>query len=203
MKNTLAENMLRFGIKNLNESEVEKLQRLAEQADIDILSKLPKAQVANLSVNFKQSHDMNKPTVTGILGSYYLVSESTKDFSRSPGYNGSFYGFEPVEYGSNKIGLISLPIPSVLGYFVWSSAPAKFSSFKIAATIGQSMKDENDTEVTVANTISAKFNAIPLKVLRTIYAADRNKANYDAIIAKFTNEKIRVALTGNAKDFFA
>jgi hypothetical protein len=34
MKNKLAENLLRFGIKNLNESEVEKLQRLAEQ-DLD------------------------------------------------------------------------------------------------------------------------------------------------------------------------
>jgi hypothetical protein len=33
MKNKLAENLLRFGIKNLNESEVEKLQGLAEQSN--------------------------------------------------------------------------------------------------------------------------------------------------------------------------
>tara|TARA_R110000772_G_scaffold145481_3_gene255393 strand:+ start:520 stop:1122 length:603 start_codon:yes stop_codon:yes gene_type:complete len=200
MKNTLAENMLRFGIKNLNESEVEKLQRLAEQADIDILSKLPSKQVANLSMSFKQSHGMNKPTVAGILGSYYLAGPSE---SNEYGYNGTVYGFELVEFGSNKIGLISVPVPSALGYFVWNSAPAKFNTINISAEIGQSMKYENDTAVTVANTISDKFNAIPLEVLRTIYAADRNKANYDARIAKFTNEKIRVALTGNAKDFFA
>lgn len=35
MKNKLAENLLRFGIKNLNESEVEKLQGLAEQGSGD------------------------------------------------------------------------------------------------------------------------------------------------------------------------
>ena len=43
MKNTLAENMLRFGIKNLNESELEKLQGLAEQDD--------KATVQNISID--------------------------------------------------------------------------------------------------------------------------------------------------------
>jgi|14_taG_2_1085336.scaffolds.fasta_scaffold00956_10 hypothetical protein len=43
MKNKLAENMLRFGIKNLNESEVEKLQGLAEQgsgAEFENLGKI-------------------------------------------------------------------------------------------------------------------------------------------------------------------
>ena len=35
MKNTLAENMLRFGIKNLKESEVNKLQSLSEQSEQD------------------------------------------------------------------------------------------------------------------------------------------------------------------------
>jgi len=44
MKNTLAENMLRFGIKNLNESEVEKLQGLTEQGSGD-------RSVENISLN--------------------------------------------------------------------------------------------------------------------------------------------------------
>ena len=44
MKNTLAENMLRFGIKNLNESEVAKLQGLTEQGSGD-------RSVENISLN--------------------------------------------------------------------------------------------------------------------------------------------------------
>ena len=44
MKNKLAENLLRFGIKNLNESELEKLQGLAEQGSGD-------RPVENISLN--------------------------------------------------------------------------------------------------------------------------------------------------------
>ena len=44
MKNKLAENLLRFGIKNLNESEVEKLQGLTEQGSGD-------KSVENISLN--------------------------------------------------------------------------------------------------------------------------------------------------------
>lgn len=45
MKNKLAENLLRFGIKNLNESEVEKLQGLAEQGS------LPKVENLGIILN--------------------------------------------------------------------------------------------------------------------------------------------------------
>ena len=34
MKNTLAENMLRFGVKNLQETEIKKIKKLAEQGDM-------------------------------------------------------------------------------------------------------------------------------------------------------------------------
>ena len=49
MKNKLAENMLRFGIKNLNESEVEKLQGLAEQSSGDVVTNITLALANMLS----------------------------------------------------------------------------------------------------------------------------------------------------------
>ena len=87
MKNKLAENLLRFGIKNLNESEVEKLQRLAEQepnADslnlgvklnaLDLQTGVYRLEKELADVNMFMAHTNN--TSTGYVDSGTIDSKS-------------------------------------------------------------------------------------------------------------------------------
>ena len=75
MKNTLAENMLRFGIKNLKESEVEKLQGLAEQSK----QKTPMSS-AGLVVNDMQLEIGAPPVRFNSPTGDKIVFNGTKDF---------------------------------------------------------------------------------------------------------------------------
>ena len=51
MKNTLAENMLRFGVKNLSESDVKKIEEsLLTEGEIDLMS-MP--EVKDATAHFK------------------------------------------------------------------------------------------------------------------------------------------------------
>lgn len=68
MKNKLAENLLRFGIKNLNESEVEKLQRLAEQESGD-------RTVANISLNMANMLSGTDMAIIKGAGTIYTFPE--------------------------------------------------------------------------------------------------------------------------------
>jgi len=212
MKNILAENMLRFRSKNIAAQEAAAIRKLIEQVttEIDIKKTMPKGSAA-LSAVFKQNHDNNVAQVTGIIGPYYLVSNRMSE----NGYIGGVFGFGSVNVGgSQRTGVMTLPIPSGTGRFVWhrqlpgTNGPG-FGEIDFVKPTAKSMTDSNATPASVAEIINELYNEIPLRDLQTIYNNDKNKASYDKMIANFKtrdlerNAKIVPLLKGNAEKFFA
>lgn len=78
MKHTLAENMLRFGVKNLSESNVKKIEKLTEQESADLLPLITKLhpQLPNF---IKSSKD--KVNITQITSDNYLFFTNEADIA--------------------------------------------------------------------------------------------------------------------------
>jgi len=81
MKNKLAENLLRFGIKNLNESEVEKLQGLAEQFNFSDEENVKEKARADYEKYFKYLGG-NSGNLNSLIGkTAYVFNEPSTDNS--------------------------------------------------------------------------------------------------------------------------
>jgi predicted pyridoxine 5'-phosphate oxidase superfamily flavin-nucleotide-binding protein len=75
MKNTLAENMLRFGAKNLNSNDVIKLQNLTEQVTAKPVT-IPYTQTINLKAGVSDAASYIKSMADGILAAVNANAES-------------------------------------------------------------------------------------------------------------------------------
>jgi hypothetical protein len=207
MKNTLAENMIRFGVKNLSESDITKIEEsLLTEQTVD-LSKEPGLVNAFKSLRAQNAKGIKRPQA--MLGRYLLTFTKDVDFESAVQVQGNVVGFQT--YTLPFVGRLPV-IPDFPqgwgGYFQWKTTETIPYSIQNNFQ-SPSLRDysQNITTVDVAKNISDPMNLIPIQTLKAMYAASTAaKAQFDQLIAEFkTNPnaaKVRSALTGNAKAFY-
>jgi len=196
MKNILAENLLRFGVKNLSEAQ---MQRLTE-AEIDLLN-TPGIDKANKY--FQTAYKNQVPDPSYILGQYYLKSDRPVNYESDMSISGPVYGFYLYTVGSVSLPLISYGSTGEGGRWTFFSRDNKITKI-YWDTYRQSFQDPKMAAKDIAYNINARFNEVPLKALQTIYNAHPKKANFDQAMATFkaSTAPWKTMLTGNAKTFF-
>ena len=213
MKNTLSENMMRFGTKNLSELAQKELivksimetinqhglhgavkQRLTEGA-IDLTNN-PAAPVAAKVLQSQYAKGIVAPTA--VMGQYYL--KTRKDLSSGVLLRGEVGGINGFVAGG-----ILLPIPSALsigegGSFDLSLNPVKFDKL----TSPNPPMALPKTEAGIADSLNKAFNEYPLASLQAMFAAHPKKAAFQTAMATFkaSTSELKSLLTGNAKAFF-
>jgi hypothetical protein len=201
MKNTLAENMLRFGVKNLKESDVKKIEEALLIEAID-LTKDPNLTKAFASIKAQTKKGIKQPMA--LMGFYLIMFNQPQDFQNAVQVNGKVLAFQAMPW--TKIGnLPCLPDYTVGfgGNFSWKLDEPTPYSIEMDYTIPQF---GNITAADVAKTINQTLSPIPVATLQAMYNAHPNKAKYDAAIAAFkanaTGKQVLAGLTGNAKAFY-
>lgn len=223
MKNILAENLLRFGVKNLSDTNQKNLivtsimetinqhglqleihkalteSSMLTEAEIDLLT-TPGIDKANKY--FQTAYKNRVPNPAYVLGQYYLKSDSPVNYADDMSISGPVYGFVLYTYGTTSLPIISNGASGEGGRFTFLTRDNKITSINWDTTkLGM---DPRATAKNIADDINIRFNAIPLKDLQTMYNAHPKKANFDQFIATFkaSTAPFKALLTGNAKAFF-
>ena len=214
MKNTLSENMMRFGTKNLSESAQKELivksimetinqhglhgavkQRLIESV-IDLM-KTPAAANALKAIQSQYAKGTEAPTA--VMGPYYL--KTRKDLSNVTILRGQVGGINGFVAGD-----ILLPIPSTLSL-------GEGGDFELGPGQGgiwtklnydTAMLPMPKTEAGIADSVNKAFNEYPLASLQAMLAVHPKKAAFQTAMATFkaSTSTLKPLLTGNAKAFF-
>jgi hypothetical protein len=173
MKNTLAENMLRFGSKNLDAKSVNKLQKLAEQTGAQTLQQLdPQFQKVEQFFAAAKDRNTDKPAV-GSANLMYVARPTTGD--KAYAYIIDVYRPQNVKVGD---GIYSFIMPMPMGNINFEFASKKLNAnnetLQPAALFTQDTA--NDVKQ-LAAVINQSWNQIPSSVAI---------ANLQAKKAKFT-----------------
>jgi hypothetical protein len=216
MKNILAENMLRFGVKNLKESDVKRIEEsLLTEAEIDLKS-MPEVKAA--AAYFKKAWISRIPKPNYVLGEYYLQStQAAANFERDYRYAGRVVGFKSANFGG-----VIIPIPDLTGVGRWvfegevaafeNGRPFTFSTLYWNTAPVQVEAAISDKDAAAA--INEMFNKIPLRDLQTMYNVSKLKPIFDKQIATFKNaavakstairfaKRLAPLLSGSAKAFY-
>lgn len=207
MKNTLAENMLRFGVKNLSESDITKIEEsLLTEQTVD-LSKEPGLVNAFKSLKAQNAKGIKRPQA--MLGRYLLMFTEDVDFQSSVQVQGKVIGFQTWNFP--RIGRLPV-IPDFTagwgGSFSWKTTePVPYIIENNLQSPQRQDYDPNISEAQVASNINEQMNLLPIQTLKAMYAASTTaKPQFDQLIAEFkTNPnavRVKNALTGNAKAFY-
>jgi hypothetical protein len=196
MKNILAENMLRFGVKNLQESDIKRIEEsLLTEAEIDLKS-MPEVKAA--AAYFKKAWTSRIPKPNYVLGQYYLKSTQAANFDRDYRYMGIVVGFK----SANFRGVI-LPVPDLTmgGSWTFEGEVASFENgkpFTFSRLTWDTAPIEIDPKISekgAADSINEMFNQIPLRDLQTMYNVSKWKPNFDKQIATFKNAVVANSTT--------
>jgi hypothetical protein len=203
MKNTLAENMLRFGVKNLKESNVKRIEEsLLTEASVD-LSKDPRLPKTFAAIKAQIDKGIKMPKA--LMGQYLIMFTQPQNFDAMQ-VQGKVLAFQSMPFPG--VGnLPSLPDYTVGfgGNFSWrltDPVPYMIENDLTIPSFDRAIKP-----AAIANIINQSMASIDIKTLQAMYAAHPNKAKYDAAIAAFkanpNSSQVLAALTGNAKAFYA
>lgn len=203
MKNTLAENLLRFGVKNLSEAEKKKIEESLLTEGIIDLSKTP--GIDKVNKYFEGAMAKRVPRPAAFLGEYYLLADPV-DYTNKVDLRleGPVIGFKIYSIPGLETQLPLLPdfVAGEGGQFDWSSSYKTFNSITWD-TSGLPFDPKTKTDV-IVDGINRRMNSLPLQTLQQIYAISARKPKGDQLIAAFkaSNSPIKTMLTGNAKAFF-
>lgn len=209
MKNKLAENMLRFGVKNLHKADVKKIQEVAtlnEQQDIDLLPKYGKIFQQELLKGIKAQ----KPQIVFFAGPYYVwtsepnpITYDTLDGVTSPVTSNIIGKF--IDLQVETIPAIG-PVPMLPG---WSSGYGGMFEYKTGLQGGQMtqiMYSEESPVLNIKTTedalghIQTNFGKFSPQVIQQLYNISQNKAQIDQAIATLkTKPNIIAKLPANMK----
>ena len=206
MKNKLAENMLRFGVKNLSESNIKNInEALLTEAEIVNLKGDPRLPKIAKSLADQKNGGIKLPAAA--MGPYIFilpkgVSTPYVQGGWSMGKVLKFYayGFSPV---GNVVTLQDWP----------AGFGGSFTLDTTARTFGETINFdpqgsgvENSSPQSVAGYLN-RLNQIPLDVVNAAWAAEPNKANFIKTMSAFNaspaGRPSMDMLTGNAKAFYA
>lgn len=196
MKNTLAENMLRFGVKNLHKSDVKKIQEVATLNEAVISKDL------YADPRWKQAID--------------TVSAKQPEGSMAP-YNVGQFIFIPTDPAGKGIittfttGYYGLPMLNPLQDAYGKYQDSTYATIEIVQTANDINVKAPSIDI-YAKQLNDSFNKLPIAVLQAAYNANPNKATYDKMISTFKNtiaqtqpgtkstqQTLALSLTGNAK----
>lgn len=203
MKNTLAENMLRFGVKNLSESNIKKIEKsiLTEATDLTKDPNLAKTFAAIKAQNLK---GIKRPMA--LMGFYLIMFTEPVDLQKALQVNGKVLAFQAMPWP--KVGNLPCLPDYTIGYggsFSWRPTNPTPDSIEMNYQI-PAFDPNGVTPQQIAQTINETMGPIPLATLQAMYNAHPNKAKYDAAIAAFkanaTGKQVFAGLTGNAKAFY-
>jgi hypothetical protein len=205
LKNILAENMLRFGVKNLSESNVKKINEALLTEAIINLKGDPRLPKVAKSLATQWNNEVKLPAAA--MGEYIFimprnVPQPTGGGEWNTGQVLKFwtYGFKPV---GNVVTLQDWPA-GFGGRFELATSTKIFGETVNFDPLGSGVV--NASPQTVAEKMNM-LNQIPLDVLNAAWAAEPNKANFAKTMSAFNNSPAgRTAmdmLTGNAKAFYA
>ena len=206
MKNTLAENMMRFGTKNLSELNRHVVkQLLTEAAPIDLLT-LPGVPAATKYMS--TSWDKNVSLPAYLLAPYYLKSTSPKT-DNTYRYTGMVIGFGLVTYSLTAGGTLVVPTLSdadagLCGNWEFEGSTGKFTTLNWSPSI-QAPGATKVSPAGIAAAINQNYNQISIESIQAMHNANTaKKAKYDTYITAFktSNSPVKALLTGNAKTFF-
>ena len=193
MKNILAENMLRFGVKNLSELSKHRLM----EAIVELIAD---ANAANALKSLKAQivKGIKLPSVR--MGQYYLKVQSNELTDNGQIARGKVVGLHGKVIG----GVGTLPVPSnftlneggTLEFGIngpWSIL--NFDTTQLALPSGLPQ---------IAAAINTACNQCPVAELTAMLASHPKKAVFETGIAAFkaSNSAIKPLLTGNAKAFY-
>jgi hypothetical protein len=206
MKNTLAENMMRFGTKNLSELNRNVVkQLLMEAAPIDLLT-LPGVPAATKYMATSWNKNVSLPAY--LLAPYYLKSTSPKT-DNTYRYTGMVIGFGLVTYSLTAGGTLVVPTlsdaPSGFGgNWEFEGKTGKFTTLNWNPSI-QAPGATKMSPAEIAAAINQNYNQISIESIQAMHTANTaKKAKYDTYITAFktSNSPVKALLTGNAKTFF-
>lgn len=203
MKNTLAENMLRFGVKNLKAEDVKKIEEsvLTEDGrvgDVDLKSN-PKWNALLRATFDKQPADSMEPFT---VGPYIFKPEEVKaSYSK-----GIITTFTTGYYGLPAL----TPLTDANGIFVDNGVNFDRATIN---TLAYNERNVKAPEIqNYAKYLNESFSQFKLPVLQAAYNANPNKANWDKMIITFkqklmaaapnqpsTEKTLNGLLTGNVK----
>jgi len=218
MKNTLSENMMRFGTKNLSESAQKELivksiietinehglhnavyRRLLTETVVELMTS-PGAAAALKSLTAQIAKGTKLPVA--VMGQYYLKTESnelTDNGQIARGKVGSLHG-----KGIGGVG--TLPVPSNFALNeggILEYRPDGAGQFTILnyETVGVPLAGK---AADIAAGINQACNLYSLTALTAMLAAHPKKAAFDAVMVAFkaSASAIKPLLTGNAKAFY-
>jgi hypothetical protein len=146
MKNTLAENMLRFGSKNLSEASKETLQKLAEQEMATDKKVLPPNLVNDQNAIIKMASKL-EPYVSTKTGIMYIPKNIGSKINAQP-ESITAYGITINIYPSPTSGVYTFPVLTVIGNIDVRLAAGKIlfqglSSIDLSKVVNQVKFKEN------------------------------------------------------------
>lgn len=205
MKNTLAENMLRFGVKNLKESDLKKIQKtILTEATVN-LTKDPNLAKAFASIKAQFQKGIKQPMA--LMGFYLIMFPEPQNFDQANQVNGKVLAFQSMPWP--KIG--NLPcLPNYTagfgGNFSWQTTSPVPYSIEMDYSLPVMDNPNGLSPQAIASIINETMATVPLATLQAMYNAHPNKAKYDAAIATFKasqpGKQVLAGLTGNAKAFY-
>jgi hypothetical protein len=219
LEKLLAENMIRFGVKNLSESDKHRLM----EAPIDLL-KTQLKEVAAATKFFKTSFakQVYSPTYLFTNKQYYLTTTKPYDpvyHSGTDNAGGLVLSFiiRRFVYGQGQLFLPILNIsPDGLGQWSYSAAAGgkftllTFDQPNIASNPVQGKGSGTAMANQIANFINYSFNQISdLATIEAMYTATSAITRGPGFMINANKEKflwlqkIKPLLTGNAKAFFS
>ena len=205
MKNTLAENMLRFGVKNLSESNIKKINEalLTEAIDLSNDKRLPKVAMA-----LKTQVEKGNKFPSAVMGQFLFKvhPDQPVNWDSATAAYGSVIAFQqyffpgfgtavglplyPVGYGGN----FYMRLPS---YELWSA------NYEAQETNVRGNTYDTNQVAEFMNLV----NRIPIDQIQAIWNANPNKANFaktmSAFVASDKGRQVMALVTGNAKTFYA
>lgn len=204
MKNKLAENMLRFGVKNLTESNIKNINKslLTEAINLKGDPRLPKVA--------KPLADQWNKGVTlpaAVMGQYIFVMPRT---GGTPSFGSWNSGIVLQFWGYNFS-----PVGAAVVLQDWNATfGGRFTIDTKANTFGEVVEADPANPMT-PNTSSPQsvaermnmLNQIPLNVLNAAFAADPGKDKLIKLMSTFaaspTGKQTMAMVQGNAKAFYA
>ena len=207
MKNTLAENMLRFGVKNLSESNIKKINEvLLTEAIVDLKSdpRLPK-----VAKSLGDQWIAGTKLPAEAMGQYIFVmprNAQTPGTEGSGNWNsGAILSFWTYDFGSagRVVGLQNW----TAGFGGTFQLETKLRQFgEVVNFDSQNSNGGEESLAQVAEYLNL-INQIPMNVVNAAWTANTYKANFAktmvAYAASPAGKQVMSMLQGNAKAFYA
>lgn len=209
MKNILAENMMRFGVKNLSESDVKRIEEVSLNETFNGTFEQAFPDYKNANVAFEKAFAAKQPNTT-FAGKYHYY------YTAGPNSDNTGYTVKIVGLGLRKckdMTIVDFPTNGEEVTAVWERSKqlvsnTNWSDFLMPNRTFSIPPYEQNSAVDLAGGVNARFNH-PNRPLATTQAMIALYPNIGAYIKKISADTtnpvwnaFKAKLTGNAKTLY-